>query len=309
MSKNIKILSPTHIGSGIEISPVEYLVENDLFRLNLENLFDDPDFKPMMEQVIQSAANQRYIGELVPKELLKKHVKYKIPIRQTASEYLEYHKTEIKSIIKTAGRVYIPGSSIKGSILSAMFWYVLKEYTGDEKKKIEQLIVEGSGYDVLTKLVYRKFLPEEYDETNINLNFLRWLDVTDSNYLTIASKLEISLVKRKGAENENAQPILYETLIPGTEFEINIISKLSRFKVTDILEICDKFYRRVLEKDGNPNIASNNYLLRLGQGSSAFSTSLLILAEDLGISNYKIASPTTRKRIDDHFAMGWIELS
>ena len=140
------------------------------------------------------------------------------------------------------------------------------------------------------------------------MRFARWIDVGDSNLKSADEIIQISLARVEGAKTDRAQPILYETMKKGTEFEMKISSQDLLFSEEEVLEICNKFYRRVLERDKSENIRSNFNILRLGQGSSAFATSLLILSDDLGLQYHKVNPPKTRKRIDDHFAMGWVEL-
>ncbi|MGB9722134.1 MAG: type III-A CRISPR-associated RAMP protein Csm5 [bacterium] len=135
MKVKIKILTPVHIGSGEEINPMEYLVEGVQFhRLNMDSLFKDNEFKPHMDKFIEIAKTSRYIAGILPDSLLKKHILYTIPINGDAVQYLRKNQTIVKEFIKTAGNVFIPGSSIKGSIFSAVFWHSLKEAYKDTIK-------------------------------------------------------------------------------------------------------------------------------------------------------------------------------
>ncbi|MCM8826476.1 MAG: hypothetical protein NC904_03045 [Candidatus Omnitrophica bacterium] len=71
MKIKLKILTAVHIGSGQEISPIEYIFYDDKFiRIDMDGLFTDPEFKPLQEKFINSAKFQRYIGDLLPKDLL-----------------------------------------------------------------------------------------------------------------------------------------------------------------------------------------------------------------------------------------------
>lgn len=308
MKIKLRTLSPVHIGSGEEISPMEYFVNGNFSRINMNRLFEDADFELIMEDFIKIAGTQRYIGDQVPLELLKKHSLYTIPIREAAVDYLQDHQILVKSFAKSASRVFIPGSSIKGAILSALFWFVLKDLDLQDKRQVEFLIARDRNFNDLLNFIFKKMAKDLRGFNDNTFRFIRWIDVEDSNLRIPEDVLEISLVHIQGAKTGKEQPVLFETLKSGVEFDLKIKIKNLKFPENQVLDICNQFYNRVLKKDGSQNIQSSSNLLRLGQGSSAFATSLLILAEDLKINNYQISPPITRKRIDEYFALGWINL-
>jgi len=41
MKYEIEVISPVHIGSGGTISPIEYVVENNFYRVDMDRLFED----------------------------------------------------------------------------------------------------------------------------------------------------------------------------------------------------------------------------------------------------------------------------
>ncbi len=307
MKITLRILSPVHIGSGEEISPTEYLVNDSFHRIYMDGLFTDPEFKPLIEDFIKSAETQRYIGDLLPNDLLKRHILYTIPITNKAREYLENNKTVVKEFIKTAGKVYIPGSSLKGSILSAIFWHSLKEayqksISAEDKDFITQSLQGRFRYDELLNFAFSRFT-----KGAIKTRFAHWLDVVDSEGKRPSDVLQISLARVKGSKSGDELPILYETLKEGMEFSTEIKSQNTILMETEILEIVKELYQRVLNKD-KAEIKADGTLIRLGQGSTAYATSCLILAEELGIKGYRVKPPATRKRIDETLPLGWVEI-
>jgi len=319
MKIKLKVLSPIHIGSGEEIAPTEYFIDyaNLRFnRLNMNSLFHDEKFKPFRERFINEAAKNRYIGNIIgDQSLLNRHILYSIKISPTARQHVIYNKTNVKAFIKSAGRVYIPGSSIKGAVLSAIFWYVLKlNYNAQNESRKEQIqsylkakIRESSrAYDDLLKITFPWII--ERKSAQENPKFTHWLDFSDSNLFLPQESLELSLAKVKGARRGGELPILYECLKEDLVFEVEITRKNIKFNEEDILKIAHNFYLKVADKDGI-QLPQEPYLLRLGQGSTAFSTSLLILSEELGISGYSIRAPRTRKRIDENIPMGFVQIS
>jgi len=307
----IKILSPVHIGSGNEISPLEYFIKDGKFyRVDVDSLFSSPEFKPMMDKFIEKAKLKREISEILPVNLLEKHVLYSIDVSPLNKQP---NPIQVKEYIKSAGRVYIPGSSLKGSILSGVIENVLS------KKKIEKL---ENFEDLLGKTLSEIRKENKFDSGK----FIRWIDVRDSDLKKPEETLELSLIKIIGARRGGLLPVLYETLKEDVEFETEIISH-SKHSEEEILKFADQFYRNVYQKEREfkrgkniilPEIPSNSYLLRIGQGSTAWSTSFLILAENLGIKNYDIrrpkiqkisGPPRTRKLLSGTNSMGWISIT
>jgi len=310
MKIKIKTLSPVYIGSGNEISPLEYFIKDGKFyRVDVDNLFSSPDFKPMMEKFIDQAKRERKISEILPLNLLEKHMLYSIEVSPLNTQF---NPIQVKEYTKSAGRVYIPGSSLKGSILSGVLENILSQ------KKITKL----ENFDNLLGITLSEIKKENQIDTG---KFLRWLDIRDSDLKKPEYSLELSLIKIVGAKRGGLLPVLYETLKKDVEFETEIVSH-SKYNEEEILQFADQFYRKVYQKEREfargkniilPEIPSNSYLLRIGQGSTAWSTSFFILAGELGIKNYYIkrpkiqkitGPPVTRKLSSGSTPMGWIAI-
>lgn len=310
MKITLDVLTPLHIGSGGEISPTEYFIDKSsgrLLRLNMNSLFSDPSFVPQRERFISEASQQRYIGAILEAALLKRHPLYSISLAGDAGSHVATRQTAVKDFIKSGGKPYIPGSSVKGSILSAMTWHTLKDNYGSQKAKIDELLTrrpqsrkeEGEIYNDLMRLALSLISQDVRGG-----RFIQWMNISDSSSAPPDDALELSLARVKGARGGAELPILYETVKPGQSFELELKSVKSRFSEKEILDTSHKFYLKVLEKDG-ASVDPSPYLLRLGQGATAYSTSLLILAEELGITGYRVHPPRTRKRIDG-MGMGWV---
>lgn len=314
MNIRLEILTPVHIGSGEEISPSEYFIDKDsnkFTRLNMGALFKDPLFKKYMERFTIEALKQRYIASIIDHSLLRKYPLYTLSISGEAKTYIVNNQINVKEGVKTAGRVFIPGSSIKGSILSALIWHILKINYETNKVKIQENMTkhfhnryeERENYNELLKFALSLITPKSRQG-----RFSQWLNVSDSNYKTPQESMEIYLTRVKGARRMGQLPILFEGIKKGQIFEAELLKNYSKFDEKEILEIAHNFYVKVANYDG-VNIEKNPYLLRLGQGSTAYATSLLIAADELGIKNYLIKPPRTRKRIDNQIPMGFVRLS
>lgn len=326
MKIRINILSPLHIGSGEAISPSEYYIDQQaarFIRLNMNALISSPSFEPYREKFITEASKQRYIGSIIKDTiLLQKFPRYSIPIRGESKTYLANNQTTVKDFVKTAGRVYIPGSSLKGAILSGMIWRTILELFQKNPTYKRRTLVDGKVFwkEVEADDFIREALtgPMRYEEfSNFVFSyfshdtkadrFLQWINVSDTSYASPEGSLEISLAEVKGARRGGELPILYETIQPGSSFTGEISVKNLRLSEDEVLETAHRFYVKVLERDNAP-ISKEPYLLRLGQGSTAFSTSLIIAAEELGMKNYRVKPPRTRKRIDENTPMAWVRI-
>jgi CRISPR type III-A-associated RAMP protein Csm5 len=312
MKVKLRVLSPLHVGSGQEAGPLDYFVERDLFcRIDVDGLFRDAGFVPLRDKFLESAQSQRYIGDLVPRDLLRSHIAYQIPLVGKARRQLglagEVGKTVVKLAIKTAGRVYIPGSSIKGAILSAVCWRMLSD--GWERGFKDDITAVLSGRADLLEEVLGRIV--ERDGKRDMGRFNHWLDVSDSDLRQPGDVLDLSLAEVQGSRRGQI-PILYETVRPNTEFEFELKADPDcKWSASEIIAIVGEFYRSVsLADDPTASRAkSTQGLIRLGQGSGAFATSLLLLAQQIGERRYEVEPPRTRKRVDASFAMGWAQIN
>lgn len=304
----LEVLTPTHIGNGTEISPIEYWIDERFARVQMDALFADSLFAPYLDEFISNAASERYLGRHLPSDLIRRHVRYQVPIAPDARQYLVEHQVVVKEYIKSAGRSFIPGSSIKGSLLSALINRVLGEECRSAQKKdpIEQNINSADGFSRLldTAIGGLKSLSEGKGD-----RFYRWLDVSDSTLSQPEVSLNVYYSEVVGSKKGNL-PILFEGLLPGTRWICSLAAGSGlRFNLTEVLKIVDGFYRAVWKKSGIREAApENGYLLRLGQGSSAWATSLLLLAESAGLK-YRLKPPRTRKLVDARTPMGWVMLT
>jgi CRISPR-associated protein Csm5 len=184
----IKILHPLHIGTGKNINPVEYVIDNLFYRIDMDALFRDASFDN--EKFISNTkGKQLYLGDL-GSEICKNHARYTINFLDQHTEQnlissLGSPNAEVFECIKNRDLPYIPGSSIKGAIRTAILWYALKnnEYL---MQKAEGILYKQGGVkeieadDAIIKLVFGK---------NPNYDLLRTLQVSDSDSVEIDNLL------------------------------------------------------------------------------------------------------------------------
>lgn len=332
MKIEIKILSPVYIGSGEVITPSEYIsidknrnitdkLSEKLCRINMDKLFQNPSVEPFIETFIQYAStSSRYIGNFLDNpslqkvfnEVLLKNILYEVEVSPSAKNK---NLINLNLFIKSGGRVYIPGSSLKGSLLSGIIYHILKE------KKFKNFNNQTKFNEILDIVIGEIGRSDKREKDR----FIRYLDVSDSELKSPEEVLEISYVEVIGGKRKGI-PLLCETLKPGATFisemktSLNSFYKFGKYSPVDILKMADGFYRKVCEKFKYklPPLSDGEYLVRIGQGSSVLSTSLLLLAEELKILGYSVSRrglpsikpgelPRTQKLIKN-IPMGWISI-
>lgn len=318
MKLKIEVLTPVHISSGSEISPSGYYIDPKSTLLNVVNmdgLLADPAFRKYEQEFINNASRSRYLGAIIKDHnLLSRHVLYSLP---TTAEFRAANTINIKAFIKSAGRVYIPGSSIKGAIISALLYQALLDLgnridlsqllSSSRKSAYDELL--GTCYDYLSGNTQASRARTDDRGEIVQKKFINLLSVSDTSQLKPEQCLRADICQVDGSRSSRAIPIMYETLKKGSTFEFELKNTKCKFSEKEILQICDKFYKKVAAKE-NISYSKDPYLLRLGQGSSRFAVSFLIAAEELKISNYKLRPPKTRKRVIDgeKKAMGFVRI-
>lgn len=334
----LRTLSPIHIWSGDDISPLEYVVDGNYFyRVDLEKIFSEPKNREEFIKFVES--KKRYFGDF-NKDLGKENFRYKLEAHFTPGNM-------IKEFIKTSDRFYIPGSSVKGSILSAIYWHVLWERAEDDdiwdlvaaclrgspldgfkgKEKCRKYISRGKNahMETLENIVFDFIGMNEKDP-----KFSQWLQVSDS---TTTEKGFVGECEVYGSRMES---IPMELLKRGTTLKLDIKEQRSRFSLDKILEITNEYYEYVYGDETDwceekgveiSDVKHTGKLIRIGQGSSSFSTSLLTLAKDFENEGEKDIVkdyinrwikrgyrdgifPRTKKFVvlDKRYSMGWAEI-
>jgi CRISPR type III-A-associated RAMP protein Csm5 len=304
MKVKIHILTPVHIGSGEQISSIEYMLQNNKFiKLNMNALFESEEFKPFMEKFINSSGIA--ITDIVKDIDLRRYASYQLDMHSSARNYLFQRTPHIKAFIKSAGRVYIPGSSLKGAILSALAYNKGREKGIRRERELKELV---------------SFTIAEASRSPRKDRFSRWLDVEDTDFKLPEECLQVILVQIIGARR-HLPPILYEALKEGVTFttrlksSINHIYKFGALTEEQILKAADEFYRELYNKERTshirqtlPPLPKDGYLLRIGQGAGRFATSFLLLKEKLNITEYRIRRSKTRKLAQGFVSLGWIKI-
>ena len=189
MKYEIEVISPVHIGSGGTLSPIEYAVEDKFYRADMDRLFEDERFDT--DGFIEDAkAGALYLGRSAP-ELVKVHVRYALDISQSTRrnllELIGRRSSEVREYIKTKDDAYIPGSSIKGAIRTAILWWVLKnnpDKFNRVKRHLENLVRSRDRGAPNKKRVADK-VEEEVFGRDPTHDILKALQVSDTNAVAV----------------------------------------------------------------------------------------------------------------------------
>lgn len=263
MKYKIEILSPVHIGNGGKISPIEYVVDDKFNRIDMDELFRDKDFN--INGFIDDAKfGSFYLGERYG-NIAKKHVMYSLDMSRDATKYLMIKKSEIQEFIKTGGNPYIPGSSIKGAIRTAIMWYALKK-NNELYSELEEYINKiWSGSE---KKLNKKWAGSKIEKmvfgNDPNHDLMRALHISDTERMN-SHTLRIENVRilstRKVGYGYKGFNLIAETLKKGTTAHTTIkiddflIKNKEELKFSEMImeylydfeEICNEYARDLIE--------------------------------------------------------------
>jgi|GEM_PF-4426772 len=234
MRLHLRVLTPTLFGSGRTISPGDYVVAGGEFVfIDWERFTSSPSFP--LERFLRAVGGGDQIGldHIVGREVLGNSAVYRSRLDEDAREYLHRRSPDILAAARTAGRPYIPGSSIKGALRTALLAFAF----GDKGRGRQ---VERQAVDAISQGRSRTFVFQAAERSifgpNPNHDALRALKVWDSEPLS-TDCLQVALVRvlnlvgtveaptlrwraRQGgsaASLRDAMTIAVEVLKPGTE--------------------------------------------------------------------------------------------
>ncbi|WP_297420266.1 type III-A CRISPR-associated RAMP protein Csm5 [Thermococcus sp.] len=127
----LRVLSPLHIGNGNKLTPVDiYPIKDSVYVLDIERLINDlqrlgVDIEEILA-LLKNPPGEHYVWKGYIEEYHLNpadYTLYSLPIFGGAGET----SMQISEFIKSNRMPYIPGSSVKGAIRTAVFYKVLKE--------------------------------------------------------------------------------------------------------------------------------------------------------------------------------------
>ena len=288
----VSTVTPLHIGSGTDLlHEYDYAIHGGkTWRLNESTLLDAvyADDPAIADQLAGTAPADL----LEPKDFIEASKFFRYIIQGTPRS--ERKGAQLQEQLKTVNdEPYLPGSSLKGALRTAIGWYAWKEL-GLEPRA-----------DKLHR--YGKFAAQNYEKDifgrNPNNDFMRALHVADSKAVKKGSLMVLN-IRALNQSGELQAPIEAESIRPDTLFEMRlkldtalysdwakkkglrlkgkswlealpqimhthtrqlIESELARYKEGDVAARLTSFYTQLENLTQKPS--STQFLLQLGAGT------------------------------------------
>ena len=279
-------LSPVHIGSGLSIEPYEYLIEKDaqgawfLHVLDLPRLIADlhPKQRETLDKANQVADFPRLRSWLRKNAKVERHTRYSIQVQDAAAKEIQdiaddpNNKGEIHLACRWAdtGVPYIPGSSIKGAIRTA----VIDRLLNPLKKSARALAIVNGDRPKATHLEAMAMGNEKNGSPDLYSDPFRQLAISDidlqpdSCYI---DRIKIIRPPKKEVSGRGSQEkiIIFRdmtwSLLDGESLtyrgEARLFTSLAEekdqaiqkpvsrpLKIPDIIEACNDYYRPEVER-------------------------------------------------------------
>ena len=331
-----EILSPIHIGSGYEIDPLSYIIKgqnlykisferfvagiNDTERLSLEKLIDRGDLLIIRDYVLEhiDAHRQSFYSVAVNPHVIETYYSKKGDIR---------NQLLVSPFIRTQGETkpFMPGSSIKGAIRTAVISELAKKKNLPEPKNVKE------EYEFESKVLGYK------DVKNDPFRGLKIRDKCLDNDATIIREIQnVSKTNGRALKANNIQMIceITHSDISGkfVGFQTEIIFDEELFSTAflstsltreQIIKSCNEFYRGKMEEEHqkfyenteaesvskrllDTSFDQNSFLLRVGRFSGV---------ESVTLDRYRNPKPpgkkktwgNTRNLAEGIYPMGWVK--
>lgn len=314
ISVKLKSVTPVFIGSGekyaacqiVKINSSYYkLRDMSFFRLlhNYPKLREADSLKKITNETVRN----------IEREINKKDLFYEI------KNYAGQINEEILQIIKhPSGSLYIPGSSIKGAIRTAIQYHIMKNNRSYFSKIVSDALKEVQKdpkrkWSIMNDVTKKIDNHLRLNSNEIHTDFAKFLTVRDTNLLTepvCLVKIGIfKVMSKKLIFDKTKGTFLAEMIPPSIEFETEIIfdadqmefvqSKLSKKysgvpkSIKEILDCVREMYNDVIKdelNDLNPENSKYGELLKklgeqkdkihIGYGGGLKACSLFILLDE-----------------------------
>lgn len=305
----IKTLSPIFIGTGVSIDRTETAAKGDIYyRTTLEKLYETYP-KKEIEPLIMRQIERPTEPIMALKEKVMAVPIYKMKSSETTIDMgLEFHE-----YIKSNGKMYIPGSSIKGAIFTALINEAMVKVAEESDQFYEYLkinLARALSNKKLASKVGNKLIqvgllwltdPDKLsnirnfeDKSNFKDVQKAWIQVSDTEGI---KPEKAGVLRRVGrlkvyesgtVKTKRARDINMEMLRNGIEFAFEIQQLMHCKKsIKEIMQIVDKHYREIFREEQEwlktkgftitvQEAEQTKTMIRIGKGSGLIGTSILM---------------------------------
>lgn len=272
-----EILTPVHIGDGTELEPLEYVIKDKFYKVNLEEWLSTltdvnaEEFKRLTGRDYAQKSILTQLRQFVRDKIdIDKYTEWSVDVSEAVKKrYKERfdapeNQLPMSPFIRTGSRPFLPGSSIKGAIRTAYLNF-LKRGTPSLNERRKADLVEG---ELLKAIVTGK---DGKPRFAIDKDPFRAIKVKDV-FLPEKSTFFAEVINHNKDKSNRINPtsiqilseVTYGTLIgkPVTfELKISIDKKalshqdsgINRMHkdltIETLLKACDDFYRGALKEE------------------------------------------------------------
>ncbi len=249
MEVKLVTLSPVHIGTDERLTAyVDYIFEDgylyyidyDKLGKRIASLSDSKDIMNDFVKVVKKQADSKGRAQYDLQKFIKDNFATRDDLYSKKVKAYTEVTEEVQAQVKSAGRSYIPGSSLKGALRTAILAYHIKKEGYD---------VNQGGGAYIGEDIFGRF----------NDDVLKYLRVSDTNTLDPA-RVEIATTIRYHLEDFSRQMRMQKEVIPeNTELDFRINGKakdiserynyLKAGQEREILKLVNKFSLDFLEKE------------------------------------------------------------
>jgi len=208
-----KVLTPLHIGNGEKLSSqYDFIVKGDIyFRIDIDRLIENP----MQAQALSRSLERKDFKRGIQPEKVSQ---YTCRLEGGTIKEVNQHIRDIHH------RPFIPGSSIKGAIRTAIFWHFLKSNVDKLKEAIKKVIKDNKKLKNFDDELMGEVLGKDPHH-----DLLRLLSVSDS---TPFAK-EWQAIRKVAVSQLNGKKIdiFVEAVEPEAEGEVEISWNRHLFKI------------------------------------------------------------------------------
>jgi CRISPR type III-A-associated RAMP protein Csm5 len=272
----LEIITPVFIGDGNEYLPFDYILQNKKIKIIDKQRFNNRIYKDqeLFEEFSKVSDNTQSLIDFL--NINVNEYSYEIDVENSAYEDLIRNKGSIRRPVsnfikdKYYNTPFIPGSSLKGAVRTALLDYVFAN-----NSELKSLFQKEKYYKSLEAEVFCN--DGRFDAKNDCLKALSISDLKPAEY-----KLKAIKPKNKGLKNENLLPVILECVCSGIfEGEIRIdenllkrnSSKYFKLNFDEIKNALEFHYKNVIENETkrfNANIPNYcDYMMKLGKHGGA----------------------------------------
>ncbi|HID27022.1 MAG TPA: type III-A CRISPR-associated RAMP protein Csm5 [Methanosarcinales archaeon] len=319
-------VTPVHIGSGENIEPYEYVITDKFYKINLDKFIESLEEQDRNNFLEISAKNlvqaRQFIKNKANLALIKEYTaKVSEEVRKTYNTKIIDPKSElsIQTFIKSMDKPFLPGSSVKGAIRTALLWYCAeKELQREYPHNIEQKLFkyknpQDDPFRAL-KISDSGFIPEEKMQIyNIKtytkraslfneLGFNIFIEGTNAYFPDGKSEM-VSFVHTLHLD-DSLQKYNYLNIKLSPDIIIKACKEFYGALIANELEFfrgesAEGVYLELEKLKGLIKDKSNRFLLRIGWGSQFDGVTI-----NLAMQNRDLKK--SRKLINSKYPLGWI---